>query len=220
MWRRFVLLGVAIGASPAHRGTTRRRGPRRSAGGRGSRAAIRGCGAPLRAFQGRRLMPRIISPQYRARDRRMTQASFRASRSFAIAARSGSDATILRSLRRTPLSRHSLIFAIASPRTKLPNSGQKRTSRRMTRIQNRFLTVAIFAHRGRRAAFQRGDARSADGFGRNQLDEVFAALTRYNYALALDMLKEGSLLWPVNVPKAEIVLVCAHLKAPPQPTVV
>jgi hypothetical protein len=154
-------------------------------------------------------MPRFISLQYRARD--ITQASFRASRSFAIAARSGSDATILRSLRRTPLSRHSLIFAIASPRTKLPNSGQKRPSRRMTRVQNRFLTVAIFAHRGRRATFQRGDARSADGFGRNEPDEVFATLASYNYALALDMLEEGPLLWPVDVPKAEVVLVYAHL---------
>ena len=37
---------------------------------RGSRAAIRGA-ALLRAFQGRRLMPRIISLQYRARDRRI-----------------------------------------------------------------------------------------------------------------------------------------------------
>ena len=69
------------------------------------------------------------------------------------------------------------------------------------------------------AEFQRGDARSADGFGRNELDEVSATLASYNYALALDVLKEGPLLWPVNVPKAEIVLVCAHLKAPPQPIV-
>ena len=127
---------------------------------------------------------------------------------------------ILRSLRRTPLSRHSLIFAIASPRTKLPNSGQKRPSRRMTRVQKRFLTVAISAHRGRRAAFERGDARSADGFGRNELDEMLATLASYNYALALDVLKEGTLLWPVDVPKAEIMLVCAHLNAPAQPTMV
>jgi hypothetical protein len=111
----------------------------------GSHAAIRGCGAPLRAFQGRRQMPRIISLNI-ARDRPITQASFRASRSFAIAARSGSDATILRSLRRTPLSRHSLIFAIASPRIKLPNSAQKRPSRRITRVQKRFRTFAIFTH--------------------------------------------------------------------------
>jgi hypothetical protein len=127
---------------------------------------------------------------------------------------------ILRSLRRTPLSRHSLIFAIASPRTKLPNSGQKRPSRRMTRVQKRFLTVAIFAHRGRGATLERGDTRSADGFGRNELDEMLATLASYNYALALDVLKEGTLLWPVDVPKAEIMLVCAHLNAPAQPTMV
>jgi hypothetical protein len=127
---------------------------------------------------------------------------------------------ILRTLRRTPLSRNSLIFAIASPRAKLPNSGQKRPSRRTTRVQKCFLTVAIFAHRGRRAAFQRGDAISADGFGRNELDQVFATLASYNYALALDILKEGPLLWPVDVPKAEIMFVCAHLNAPSQPTMV
>jgi hypothetical protein len=119
---------------------------------------------------------------------------------------------ILRSLRRTPLSRHSLIFAIASPRTKLPNSGQKRPSRRMTRVQKRFRTVAIFAHRGWGATLERGDARSADGFRRDELDEVFATLASYNYALALDILKESPLLWPVDVPKAEIVLVSTHLK--------
>jgi hypothetical protein len=127
---------------------------------------------------------------------------------------------ILRSLRRTPLSRHSLIFAIASPRTKLPNSGQKRPSRRMTRVQKRFLTVAIFAHRGRSATLERGDTRSADGFGRNELHEMFAARTSYNDALALHILKKDPLFWPVDVPKAEIILVCAHLKAPPQPTMV
>jgi hypothetical protein len=44
------------------------------------------------------------------------------------AAGSGSDAMILRSMRRIPLRRRSLILAIASPRTKLPNSGKKRPS--------------------------------------------------------------------------------------------
>jgi len=82
----------------------------------------------------------------------------------------------------------------------------------MTRVQKRFLTVAIFAHRGRCATFERSDARSADGFGRNELDEVFAMLASYNYALALDMLKKGPLLWPVDVPEAEIILVRAHLR--------
>jgi hypothetical protein len=81
----------------------------------------------------------------------------------------------------------------------------------MTRVQKRFLTVAIFAHRGRRATFECGDARSADGFRRNELDEVFATLTSYKYALALDIMKEGALLWPVDVPEAEIILVRAHL---------
>ena len=92
----------------------------------------------------------------------------------------------------------------------------------MTRVQKRFLTVAIFAHRGRRAKFERGDARSADGFGRNEPDRAFTTLASYRSAFALDMLKEGPLLWPVDIPEAEIVFVCvrAHLKAPPQPTMV
>jgi hypothetical protein len=81
----------------------------------------------------------------------------------------------------------------------------------MTRVQKRFLTVVIFAHRSRRATFERGDARSADGFGRNEPDEVFATLASFNYALAPDMLKEGAFLWPVDVPEAEIILVRAHL---------
>jgi hypothetical protein len=120
---------------------------------------------------------------------------------------------ILRSLRRTPLSRHSLIFAIASPRTKLPNSGQKRPSRRMTRVQKRFLTVAIFAHRGRGATVERGDTRSADGFGRNELDEMFATLAGYYYALALDMLKEGPLRACRVGPKMDCMarLICGAL---------
>jgi hypothetical protein len=88
----------------------------------------------------------------------------------------------------------------------------------MTRVQKRFRTFAIFTHGGRCATFERGDARSADGFGRHELNEVSATLAGDNYALALDMLKEGPLLWPVDVPKAEIVLVFAHLNAPPQPT--
>ena len=90
----------------------------------------------------------------------------------------------------------------------------------MTRVQKRFLTVGISTHRGRGATLKRGDTRSADGFGRNELDEMFATLASYNYALALDILKKGPLLWPVDVPKAEIVLVCAHFKAPPQRTMV
>jgi hypothetical protein len=34
------------------------------------------------------------------------------------------------------------------------------------------------------------------------------------------MLKKGPLLWPVDIPEAEIIFVCAHLNAPPQPTMV
>jgi acetamidase/formamidase len=91
----------------------------------------------------------------------------------------------------------------------------------MTRVQKRFLTLAIFTHRGRGATLERGDARSADGFGRDELDEVFATLASYNYALALDILKESALLWPVDVPEAEVMLVRAHLTPPPpQPTIV
>src|ERR1700677_2746486 len=85
----------------------------------------------------------------------------------------------LRSPRGTPLGRHSLILSIASPRTRLPNSGQKRPPRRMTGVQKRCLAVAIFAHRSRRAAFERGDARSANDFGRNEPDGAFAALASY-----------------------------------------
>ena len=117
---------------------------------------------------------------------------------------------ILRSLRQTPLRRHSLILAIASPRTKLPNSGKKRPSRRMTRVQKRFLTVAIFAHRGRRATFERSDARSADSFGRDEPNAAFTTPANYRNAFALDMLKEGPLRWPVDIPEAEIVFVCAR----------
>ena len=83
----------------------------------------------------------------------------------------------------------------------------------MTRVQKRFLTVAIFAHRGRRATFERGDARSADGFGRNESNEVFATFASYKHASALDVLKQGPLLWPVDIPEAEIILVLAHLRA-------
>jgi hypothetical protein len=40
-----------------------------------------------------------------------------------------------------------------------------------------------------------------------------ATLASYEDALALDMLKERPLLWLVDVPEAEIVLVDAHLSA-------
>jgi hypothetical protein len=121
---------------------------------------------------------------------------------------------ILRSLRQTPLRRHSLILAIASPRTKLPNSGEKRPSRRMTRVQKRFLTVAIFFHRSRRAIFERRYARSAESFRRNEPNGAFATLASYEYALALYVVKERLLFRPVNVPKTEIIFVNQHLSAP------
>jgi hypothetical protein len=99
---------------------------------------------------------------------------------------------ILRLLRGTPLRRNSLILTITSPRTKLPNSGIKRPSRRMTRVQKHFRTFAIFTHRGRGATLDRGDTRSADGFGWNELDDVFATRASYNYALVLDVPKKAS----------------------------
>jgi hypothetical protein len=121
---------------------------------------------------------------------------------------------ILRSLRQIPLRRHSLILPIASPRTKLPNSGQKRPSRRMTRVQKRFLTVEIFSHRGRRAIFERTYARSAEGFRRDEPDRTFATLASCEYALALYVVKELLLFRPVNFPETEIIFVRQHLSAP------
>jgi hypothetical protein len=113
---------------------------------------------------------------------------------------------ILRSPRRTPLRLNSLILAIASPRTKLPNSGRKRPSRRMSRVQKRFLT-AIFFHRNRRAIFERGNTRSAESLGRNEPDRPFATLASYQYALTLYVVKERPLLWPADFPEAEIIFV-------------
>src|SRR6202035_3051678 len=122
-------------------------------------------------------------------------------------------AIILRSLRETPLRRNSLILAIASPRTKLPNSGRKRPSRRASRVQKRFLT-AIFFHRGRRAIFERGDTRSAQGLGRNEPDWPFATLASCQYALTPYEVKECALLWLGDVREAEVIFVNQHLSAP------
>jgi hypothetical protein len=132
---------------------------------------------------------------------------------FVIAARSGSDAIILRSVRGTPFRRNSLILTIASPRTKLPNSGQKRQPRRMTRVQKRCLTVDIFAHRDRRAKFERGDARSAEGLGRNEPDRTFATLASCQYALTPYEVKECPFLWLADVREAEVIFVNQHLRA-------
>src|ERR1700722_4779390 len=92
--------------------------PARCEGPREARGAPPDHGCPflqLRSFR-RKSQAVALSPIKRA---------FRASRSLAIAARSGSDAIILRSLRGTPLRRNSLILTITSPRTKLPNLGKK-----------------------------------------------------------------------------------------------
>jgi hypothetical protein len=128
--------------------------------------------------------------------------------------RSGSDAMTLRSTRGTPLTRNSLIFSIASPRTKLPNSGQKRPRRRMTRVRKRCLAVAIFAHRDRRAIFERGDTRSAEGLGRDEPDWPFATLASCQYALTAYEVKECPFLWPADAREAEIIFVNQHLSAP------
>src|ERR1700727_1562169 len=132
--------------------------------------------------------------------------------SFVIAARSGSDAIILRSLRGTPLRRNSLILTITPPRTKLPNSGRKRPSRRASRVQKRFLTAISF-HRGRRAKFERGDTRSAEGLGRNEPDWPLATLASCQYALTPYEVKECPLLWLADVQEAEVIFVNQHLSA-------
>src|SRR5271156_5042209 len=109
--------------------------------------------------------------------------------------------------------RNSLILAIASPRTKLPNSGRKRPSRRASRVQKRFLT-AIFFYRSWRAIFERGHTRSAEGFGRNESNWPFATLASCQYALTPYEVKECALLWLTDVREAEIILVNQHLSAP------
>src|ERR1700727_331888 len=132
--------------------------------------------------------------------------------SFVIAARSGSDAIILRSMRRTPLRRNSLILTITSPRAKLPNSGRKRPSRRAGRVQKRFLT-AIFFHRGGGAPFFPRDTRSAEGPGRNEADRTLATLAGRQYTLTLYVVKECPLLWLADVRETEVILVNQHLSA-------
>jgi hypothetical protein len=49
---------------------------------------------------------------------------------------------------------------------------------------------------------------------RNEADGAFTTLAVSVDALTLDLLKERPLLWPVDVPEAEIILVDAHLNAP------
>ena len=87
------------------------------------------------------------------------QASFSASTSFVI--QPDQDLTlILRSLRATPLRRNSLILTITSPRTKLPNSGGKRPSRRTSRVQKRFLTAIILSSKPARHIRAHTDGRA------------------------------------------------------------
>ena len=144
------------------------------------------------------------------------QAPFSAATAFSIASRSGSDATIFKSERRIPFRRLPLISKMTSPRTKLPNSGTKRPSWRTARIQYRRLGLIIIVNRGRRAAFEGGDATGAQGFARHEPDGTVAALAVHKGALALDMLKERAFSWAVDVPEAEIILVdCSHLDRPP-----
>jgi hypothetical protein len=84
----------------------------------------------------------------------------------------------------------------------------------MTRVQKRFLTVAIFVHRSRRAIFERTCARSAEGFRRNEPYRTFATLASYDYAFALYVVKELLFFRPVNFPETEIIFVSPHLSAP------
>jgi hypothetical protein len=61
--------------------------------------------------------------------------------------------------------------------------------------------------------FEGADACGAKGFGWNEADGTFATLAVYVDALTLDVFEERPLLWPVDVPEAEIILVDAHLSA-------
>src|ERR1700733_15894761 len=115
-------------------------------------------------------------------------------------------------MRRTPLRRNSLILTITSPRTKLPNSGRKRPSRRASSVQKRFLT-AIFFHRNRRAIFERGDTRSTEGLWRNEPDWPLATLASCQYALTPYEVKECPLLWLAYIREAEVIFVNQHLSA-------
>src|ERR1700729_3039096 len=83
----------------------------------------------------------------------------------------------------------------------------------MRRVQKRCLTVAIFAHRHRRAIFERGDTRCAEGLGRNEPDWPFATLANRQYALAPYEVKECPLLWLGDVREAEVIFVNQNLSA-------
>ena len=78
----------------------------------------------------------------------------------------------------------------------------------------------IFTHRRGCAAFERGDARSAHSFGRDEPDQPVAAFWQIaRTLLAFHVLKEGVLLGKSrsNLPEAEVVLVTGgHLSVPPE----
>jgi hypothetical protein len=67
--------------------------------------------------------------------------------------------------------------------------------------------LVIFAHGERSAVFDSADTGGTEGFGWNEPDQALAALAVYGDALTLDVLKESALLWSIDVPEAEIVLV-------------
>jgi hypothetical protein len=65
---------------------------------------------------------------------------------------------------------------------------------------------SIFVHRQWGSALQRGYAWGAERLGRHEPNRTFATPACRGDTLALDVVKEGALLWPVNVPEAEIIV--------------
>jgi hypothetical protein len=72
------------------------------------------------------------------------------------------------------------------------------------RIVDRASSIFVQRHWG--SAFERGYAWGAESFGRHEPNGTFATLAGRGDTLALNVLKEGALLWPVNVPEAEIIV--------------
>ena len=133
------------------------------------------------------------------------QVPFSVSTPFSIAALSASEATILRSARRTPLRRHLLISAMASDKaTELgdevtvvvdgegpvasDDGNHIRSSKQVRRIRAR-------------------KRKGSDGFSRHEPNQPLAALADCTGAFAPDMRKEGVLLGAIELPETEIVLV-------------
>jgi len=97
-----------------------------------------------------------------------------------------------------------------------PNLRMKQPLWRTARVPLHRLTVTIFFHRSRCAAFECGGATRADSLGRHKPNGTFAARASCSEALALDVLEEGALLGAIDLPKAEIVLVYGgHCNTPP-----